>query len=270
MSPIDVAGAPRRAVPAPHRQAPRPRRAPPDAAGDGRVVLPAPRRRRTGGVRSSRRVRRHASTRPPRSRSRAATTSTGGSDRCAREPGREVDGRARDRSRRHDPLHDARDPAPVRAGATRRVRRHRPVPPRPRPALTPRRSRRGPWRRGSDDAAWLRAGPGRPRQHSRRGRMGARLRRPRRPRARAVDPRLPRLDRRQSCSDLGFDALAAQACRLPRRSAPELRTPVLTPRSVPVLAPRRPRPGAPPRRARPRPRRSSRRSSTLSRRTPAR
>ena len=40
-----------------------------------------------------------------------------------REPGGEVDAGRRDRARRHDPLRDARDAAPVRPRATRRDRR---------------------------------------------------------------------------------------------------------------------------------------------------
>ena len=170
--------APRRAVPAPHRQAPRPSGTPPDAAGDGRMVLPAPRRRRTSGLRSARRVRRHLRRGGrERGRGRGRPRRLGG-HRCALEPGREVDARSP-------------RPGPTARPATRCSRRCASSPANgstrqatpigggaPREHYAAVAHEAGSGLVGPDHVFWINAVASRTRQHPRRGRLGARLRRP--------------------------------------------------------------------------------------------
>ena len=106
--------------------------------------------------------------------------------RFGREPGGEVDAGRGGRPRRHDALRHARDVAAVRAGATRGIRRRRPMASSSRGALRRIRAsggRRSPRpRRGALVGALRR----RARQPARRRRLGPRSRRSRRARARGA------------------------------------------------------------------------------------
>ena len=177
-------GAPRRAVPAPHRRAPNRGGTAQDAARDGRLVLLPARRDRAARLRSAGRVRRHV-----------RRAGGGGCGRCrrrqlgrARHPGRpraQVHREPRRPRRRGQPVPAARDAACVRARASGRGRRGGR---RTTPACRPLRGAGRADASGRPHRCGCRRGLSaqrvRHRRHTRRHLVGARLARARGRRAR--------------------------------------------------------------------------------------